>query len=278
MLRDLIVHLEGNKEDKVRLAYAELLAVRHDAFITGLFSNIVPDNVYSAGYGSMLAAQSASQMQETAMKNGDKAEKKLKKMLDKLSAKTELRRLDVSFSIAPQKVSAETRTSDLMIATRPYNHHSAAPELLEAVLFNSGRAVFFAPPAIMPNGEIDHCVVAWRNTRESSRAVSQAMPILTKAKKVTIALIAEEGSKEFEKAMPGADIARHLDRHGVNVQIRQITEWSNPAEALLNEMARIDGKLLVMGGYGHSRFRELVLGGVTRDVLKNSEFPVLMSH
>ncbi len=278
MLKDLIVHLEGNDEDRVRLAYAELLAIRHGAFVTGLFCNILPDNIYAAGYGSMITAQTVSTISDSAIDAGDKIEKKLAEYLLKMDVNSELRRIDVPASQAGDKLSAEARTSDLMIATRPYNHHTAAPELLEAVLFNSGRGVFFAPPAIMPNGEIDYVVVAWRNTRESARAVSEAMPVLRKAKKVTIALVSEEGSKEFEKSVPGADIARHLDRHGANAEIRQITNWKNPAEALLNEVEKTNAKMLVMGGYGHSRFREWILGGVTRDILRTADVPVLMCH
>ncbi len=279
MLKDIIVHLEGNEEDNVRLAYADMLAANHGAFVTGLFLNIIPDNIYGAGYGSMMAAQNASNMQEAAIRSGDEKKEKLTKKMSKLVVtNTELRRIDVPAAIAGQRLSAEARTSDLMVATRPYNHHTATPELLEAVLFNSGRGVFFVPPAIMPNGEIDKIVVAWRNTRESARAVSEAMPLLVKAKNVTIAIVAEEGSKEFEKAMPGADIARHLDRHDVNTEISQITNWNNPADALLNEVEKTESQLLVMGGYGHSRFREWILGGVTRDILKQAEFPVLMCH
>ena len=78
--------------------------------------------------------------------------------------------------------------------------------------------------------------------------------------------------------MPGADIARHLDRHGINVELRQISGWSNPAEALLNEAEKSGAQMIVMGGYGHSRFREWVLGGVTRDILKVATVPVLLAH
>ena len=278
MIKDLLVHLEGNQEDNVRLAYAELIAKKHDAFVTGLFCNIVPENIYAAGDGSMMAARAASQMQDAAIEFGDKTEARLRGKLDKIGTKTELRRLDLTSTQAGHAVAAEARTTDLMIATRPYNHHSASPELLEAVLFNSGRGVLFVPPAIKPKGDIDQVVIAWRNTRESARAVSEAMPILMASKNVTVAMVAEKNAPESEGEMPGADIARHLDRHDVNVEIRQISGWSNPAEALLNEVEKTNSKMLVMGGYGHSRFREWVLGGVTRDILSTAEIPVLLCH
>ncbi len=281
MIKDILVHLEGNSEDKVRLAYAQLLGVTHDAHVSGILLNIIPDNVYSAGYGSMLAAQAVSQIQEGALKNGDEAEENLVKQLKKMSVNTDLRRLDVSYAQAGLKLASEARTCDILVATRPYNHHSAAPELLEEVLFNSGRGVFFTPPAIKPVGEIDQVVLAWSNTRESARAVNAAMPIMVAAKNVTIAMVSEDKTPEEEKPQKeilGADIARHLNRHGINAEIRYISGWKNPADALLNEVEKTNSKLLVMGGYGHSRFREWILGGVTRDILREAEVPVLLSH
>jgi nucleotide-binding universal stress UspA family protein len=83
---------------------------------------------------------------------------------------------------------------------------------------------------------------------------------------------------EQEGHEPGADIARHLDRHGVRVEIRHVTGWSDPAEALLNETQKAAADLIVMGGYGHSRFREWILGGMTRDVLSLANVPVLLAH
>ncbi len=277
MIKDLLVHLEGNSEDKVRLAYAELIAGEHRAFLTGIYCNIVPDNVYVSG-GVMSSTGAIALMNEAASEEGDKVEKLLKKQLDKLDINSELRRLDLTLAQAGQALAAEVRTCDLMIATRPYNHHSASPELLEAVLFNSGRGCLFVPPAIEPAGAVDNILLAWRNRRETARAVSQAMPLMRAAGKVTIAMIAEDdGSKEMTE-MPGADIARHLDRHGVNVEIRHIKKWSKIGDALLNEVEKTNSKMLVMGGYGHSRFREWVLGGATRDILSNSQVPVLISH
>jgi len=277
MIKDLLVHLEGSREDDVRLAYAELIATRHQAFLTGLYCNIVPEMMF-AGDPSLTSAQAIASMQTAAIEAGDKQETKLNEKVSKLSVNSELRRLDLFASQAGQSIAAEARTADLLVATRPYNHHSATPELLEAVLFNSGRGCLFVPPAIMPNGDIDTVVVAWRNTREAARAVSEAGPIMRAAKKVVIALVTEDGAPESQDEMPGADIARHLDRHGVNVELRQISGWSNPAEALLNEVEKAGAKMLVMGGYGHSRFREWVLGGVTRDILRVAEVPVLLAH
>jgi len=277
MIKDLLVHLEGSDEDAVRLAYAELIADSHQAFLTGLYCNLVPDNIYVSGGAAMSAANAIADLHSESIAIGEKTEKTLEKQLEKLSVNSELRRMDLTYAQAGLAMAAEARTADLFIATRPYNHHSATPEMLEAVLFNSGRGCLFVPPAIKPQGEINHVLLAWRNRRETARAVSEAMPLMQKAGKVTIAMVSEDEG-QYGTEMPGADIARHLDRHGVNVEISHITNWSNIGDALLNEVDKVGAKMLVMGGYGHSRFREFILGGATRDILKNAQVPILMSH
>lgn len=277
MIKDLLVYLDGSKEDEVRLAYAEEIATGHDAFLTGLYVNILPEMMI-AGDPGMTAGQVIVEMQNTTIEAGHKVEKALKQRFSTLGVNNELRRLDLFASQAGHAVAAEARRADLFVGTRPYDHHMANPEVLEAVLFNSGRGCLFVPPVSGPQKDFDTVLVAWRNTREAARALSEATPILRAAKKVIIAIIGEDGSPEQEGEMPGADISRHLDRHGINVELRQITGWSNPAEAILNEVEKSNAKMIVMGGYGHSRFREWVLGGVTRDILKAAEVPVLMAH
>lgn len=277
MIKDLLVYLDGHKEDEVRLAYAEQVAVQHQAFLTGLYCNIVPEMMI-AGDPGMTAGQVIVDMQNAAISAGAEVEEKLKKRFAKLAVGNELRRVDVFASQARNVVAAEARRADLFIATRPYDQPAANPELMEAVLFNSGRGCLFVPPEIMPQGDIDTVLVAWRNTREAARALSEAIPVLQAAKKVIVGIVVEDGPPEEEGEMPGADIARHLDRHGIGVELRHITGWSNPSEAILNEVEKSGAQMIVMGGYGHSRFREWVLGGVTRDILKVAKVPVLMAH
>jgi nucleotide-binding universal stress UspA family protein len=277
MIKDILVHLDGSREDAIRLAYADQLAGRHQAFLTGLYCNIVPDIAVGSAVG-VASAQAMSSMQAAALDAGSKHEAALEKRMVNLEATNDLRRIDVLGSRAGQALAAEARTTDLFVATRPYDHPSATPELLEEVLFNSGRGCLFVPPGIAPQGVPDTVVVAWRNTREAARAVCEAMPILRAADKVIVVMVVGGVAPESQDEMPGADIARHLDRHGVNVELNQISGWSDPAEALLNEVEKAGAKLLVMGGYGHSRFREWILGGVTRDILRIAEVPVLLAH
>ncbi|WP_299347966.1 universal stress protein [uncultured Maritalea sp.] len=277
MIKDILVYLDGSKEDEVRLSYAVPIAEQHEAVLTGLLCVEIPD-VISAGDGVFSVGKVAAELQAQADEYGDKAEAALKETFSKLDVRCELRRIDTVGAQMGAAIADEARVADVFVATRPYGHFSEQPELMEKILFSSGRACLFVPPAIPAKEPLSDIVVGWRNSRETARAVADAIPFLQKAKKVTLAMVHEADSNEELRIEPGADMARHLDRHGVNVELRNISGWDNAGEALLNEIERTDANMFVIGGYGHSRFREWVLGGVTRDVLTKAEVPVLIAH
>jgi nucleotide-binding universal stress UspA family protein len=125
----------------------------------------------------------------------------------------------------------------------------------------------------------EHAVVAWSATRESTRAVTDGLPLLKRAKRVTVIVGDANPGTGGHGETPGADIALYLARHGVKVEVSQErTAGIDVGSLLLSRISDLGADLLVMGAYGHSRLRELVLGGVTRTILKEMTVPVLMSH
>jgi nucleotide-binding universal stress UspA family protein len=149
----------------------------------------------------------------------------------------------------------------------------------EQVALASGRPVLIVPYA----GHFDNAgrriVIAWNSTREAARAVGDAMPFLASAELVTVLTIDPREGPGGHGELPGADIAVHLARHGVKTQIERTVSAGLPVgEVLLSRIADLGADLLVMGAYGHTRLRELLLGGATRSVLRSMTVPVLMSH
>ena len=120
-------------------------------------------------------------------------------------------------------------------------------------------------------------MIAWDGGREATRAIVDAMPFLVKAKKIHLLSINEKADKDYE--FPDIDIAAYLAKHDINVEIEisDITDMS-PSELLLLRAARNEADLIVMGAYGHHRITELILGGMTHDILKKTNLPVLMSY
>ena len=157
----------------------------------------------------------------------------------------------------------------------------ASADLAESVVLASGRPVLIVPYVGTYSNAGRRVMVAWDASREAARAVADALPLLQAAESV-VTLSANPGSgprPDRHGDLPGADIARHLARHGVNVEVHRIeTQDVAVADMLLNRIADESIDLLVMGAYGHARVREIWLGGVTRDVLRHMTVPVLVSH
>ncbi len=277
MYKDLLVYLNGSENDAGLIGFAEALAVRHEAFLTGLFCSAIPE-VLVSGDAYMAGAGMVEDLRAQAKEEADEKETALRARFDGLEALSEFRRLDQFAGRMPASVTQEARVYDLTIATRTGDDHFQDQAVLDSLLFNSGRGCLFVPKNPKADVNFETVVVGWRNTPEATRAIAAAMPLLAQAKKVVVAMVIEKGAPEHNHEMPGADISRHLGRHGAQVELRQITGWSNPGAALLNEIEMNEAGLLVMGGFGHSRLRERILGGATHEVLGALDIPVLMAH
>jgi len=133
-------------------------------------------------------------------------------------------------------------------------------------------------PYIQKGGlKLDRAIVAWDGSRSAARAIGDAMPLLAKAKAVEVVIVASERPKSDE--VTGADIGHHLARHGLKIEVKRIVATdTGVADTLLSHAADTAADFMVMGGYGHSRLREFVLGGATRGILSSMTMPVLMSH
>jgi len=170
---------------------------------------------------------------------------------------------------------AAARVADLVVMASPAGEESFedAP-LLEDLAFQSGRPVLVAPSGKV-NGAPKRIFIAWNGSREAARALSAAEPFLAGAE---AALVATAG--EIERALPGPESARDLLRlHGLPVEARHIDVAKGGAEDALLDSARAwRADLIVMGAYSHARWREIVLGGFTRKMLKQRDLPLLIAH
>ena len=125
--------------------------------------------------------------------------------------------------------------------------------------------------------KLDLVMVCWDGGRQAARAINDAMPLLAKAGRVEVVIVANEPGKQDE--IEGADIGKHLARHGLKVEVKRITAGKiDIGAALLSHAADNATDFVVMGGYGHSRLRQFILGGVTRSILQSMTAPVLMAH
>src|SRR5664280_513376 len=167
---------------------------------------------------------------------------------------------------------------ELAIVGQPERDRAAAAEVVdEGVLFESGRPVIFVPYIQKAGLQLNHIMVCWDGSRAATRAVADSLPFLEKAKQVEIVMVASKAGKSDE--VPGADLGQHLARHGLKVDVKRITSPDiDVTSTILSYAADSSADMIVMGGYGHSRLREFILGGTTRGIFETMTVPVLMSH
>ena len=275
MIKDVMVHLDGTAGDEVRLAAANDIADVFHSHIVGLFLNVLPVLIVPEdGIGSMQSAELLNQ----ARTAGDKVEEKLSQRLTRLQKPVELRRFDILNDTAGDVAAREARTADAFVALRPNGASRGAEELVEGVLFGSGRHVWLLPTRKSAKAAFDRILVAWNGSRESARALAEALPYLHKAKEAVVVVIDETSATEGQ-AIVGKDAINHLRHHGITAVLhRAIVRDNDIAATLIAEARRLKSDLIVMGGYGHSRLREWLLGGATYKLLHKSPGPLLIAH
>ncbi len=165
------------------------------------------------------------------------------------------------------------RLADMCIlAPTPSDERVDREMIMHAALFESGRPVLVAP-AVAPQGIGRRIVVAWNGSQEAARAVAVAMPLLQAAEAVFVVT-----ARVDDDAPSPTDLVRTLEINGIQASGSTVTATDDVAAVLVAEARKLNADLLVIGAYSHSRLREFVLGGVTRDLIESVELPVLMVH
>jgi nucleotide-binding universal stress UspA family protein len=177
-------------------------------------------------------------------------------------------------------VASRARYADLVVLPRPYGKDRGVEDeaVIEAALFGGMAPVLIVPDSGMT--AIDPCriVLAWNQSREAMVAARRAMPFLKRAETVQIVVI-DPPAHGAERADPGGLLCQLLVRHGVHAEVTVLAKTlPRVSDVLVRHLREVNSDLLVMGAYGHSRFREAILGGATRDMLEAAEIPVLLAH
>jgi nucleotide-binding universal stress UspA family protein len=273
-LRDLLIHVVNEADSGAAIDAALALAEQHDAHLVGLGIRTPIDipayaevNLPESVLGTLRERESqrlanARQLFETKAKHAGRSDR------------TEWR---IDEGMPFQKLGLHARYADLSIVpqNRPQGQDYRFAELAEDLMVSSGRPVLVIPTdgAKKPIGRT--VIVAWNGSREAARALADAMPLLERAKSVEVFMAGEQHIGD----LPGADIATHLARHKIGVEVHQSAATGvSVGDALLSRAAAIGADLIVMGGYGRSRLRDFILGGVTRHMLQHLTVPVHMSH
>lgn len=278
-LKDILVHLDATEASANRLDIAVELAQRHGAHLVGLYvlDVLLPYGIAADASGAGVAML-YDEMRKVGLESVGPVEANFRERLRRDGiAGGEWRMVE---GISGEIVPLHARYADLAIlGQQDPDGAEASGAILSATLFGSGRPILVVPYTGRYPTVGRRVLIGWNATREAARAVNDAMPILQKADQVTALAVNPERGIQGHGDEPAADIALHLSRHGVNATAaHMVAPDVSDGEALLNAVAEQNIDLLVLGAYGHSRLRQMVLGGVTSTLLGSMTVPVLLSH
>lgn len=246
-ISDILVYTDPTASSAERLNTAIRLAHRFDAYLIGM----VPEDAARVGESFEKLLLNESLLGEWHMAIG----------------------------LTEPFVTRWAHCADLVILGQRIPDHDTGLYRPEDVILSCSRPVLVVPYAgRRPDRLGENVLVAWNGSREAGRAVQEALPLISASSAVTILLVDPEEDADTDLAR---DLVAHLGRHGLNARIQVVRHdlaTIAVSDTILSQVAELDADLLIMGAYSHSRFREIILGGVTRDILRDMNLPVLMAH
>jgi nucleotide-binding universal stress UspA family protein len=275
MPKDLLVPLQYSDADAAALDAAAALANAHGARVAVLAAIAFPMPVASEWGMAVLSLNQADfdALRATAAAAGEAARQRLQRA----GVEAELRVVESLLQWPEETAALHARHADLAILGR--SETGRFPIAFSALLLDSGRPVLVMPEGAKLMVPPRRVVLAWQPRREAARAIHDALPLLPRDARVDVLVVDPEVGESAYGDAPGADIAAHLARHGAQVQVvTQSREGRSTGAVIVDYATARHAELIVMGGYGHSRWREQVLGGATRAVLAQSGLPVLFAH
>jgi len=272
-IKDILLLLDNDGEGQPASAYAGAMAQAFGAHLTvaGIAYEMLAPSGFAGDYPYEVLAAVTEQSRERAAKAYETL-----RAASPESLRSELVEIDALPGQARDDFARLARHFDLTIVGQGKEPNSDTDMMAEAALFGSGRPVLFVPRIQAKPPRFDRALVAWDGSQPAARALGDAMPLLEKATRIEVVSIA--GPRTAYKELPGFNITRHLSRHGLNAELKRLPLSGDVGDTLLSYAADAGSDYLIMGGYGHSRLREFVLGGTTRTIMTTMTLPVLMSH
>ena len=279
MYKTIVVHVDGSPQQDSRMAAAARLAREHGAHLVGSAATGISWTDYLLLTGSMAAPVPPADfdgLRETAALH-------LRAFTDRAAklgvASVETRLIE---DTADGALLLQARYADLVVLSRDVDPEPGIPprvrRLPEHVALRGPRPVLVVPPAYADAPIAATVVAGWDGSTQALRALAAALPLLARADGVRLVLVNPDQLSDAHGEQPGADMALYLARHGVKVDVVLERTHATAGDALM-ALARTAGAgLIVAGAYGHSRYREWVLGGVTRELLERAPAPLLLAH
>lgn len=277
-LKDILAIVLDAEADEPAIAMAQHLASAQGAHLSAAFLTALPDEPLA--YEPTVVAGVWAELLNRARAQAGEQREKVEARLKASGLKYELRTVEALGRDLGRVAAVHARYSDLAVMARPRDEEGAGLRLdmIEGVLFHAGRPALVAPPDW--NGALGKKIaIAWDASREATRALAEARPFLAGCTEAIVMTVDAKHKAFGHGEQPGLNIAAHLERRGVKVRVQNLESGDQSVSRALCTAAVAEGAdLMVMGAYAHSRLREMVFGGATRDLLESAPVPLLMAH
>jgi nucleotide-binding universal stress UspA family protein len=276
--KNLLVYLDQGASNKERVNTAIAIAKVHESQLTGVVVNALPASsiLQKLGFGKGEALMQQQRIE------AEEIIEHFKQIAEQEGVQADTRIIECVEGRAAEKLARMARIFDLSImrqANPDKPNASFISELSEEVMLSSGRPVFFIPYVGVHNIPCRRGLLAWDGSKAAARAVHDALPLLKMMEKVIILIVDADKIEHYADSQPGEELSRHLSLHGVNNEIRRLAKAEvSTSTIILNELSDSGADILIMGGYGTPKLREIMLGGVTRTLFECMTVPVFMSH
>ncbi len=279
--KDILVIVAEAEADGPALALGEALARQSgdDCNIAAAFLTPLPDEPLA--YEPTVVAGVWAELLGRARQEAEAERQRVEHRLKQFERDYTLRDAEALSRDLGRVAAVHARYADVAVMTRPSDGPGAElrEEIIEGVLFHSGRPALIAPPGWSGTSIGKRVVIAWDASREATRALSEADDLLEFSEAVTVVTVDAKPKMFGHGDAPGANIAAHLSRRGLTAEVRNVDSMGRSASlAILDEARSLNADLVVMGGYAHSRLRDLVFGGATRELLRAADSPLLLAH
>lgn len=277
--KDILVQVDASKANASRVDAALALADSFDAHLAAL--TLVPEPYIPAAVGVNIPPEILEQQRQRAEDEARAMLAEADERAGRFGRPLELRHEIAPVDRLPAILARHARHADFTIVGQPNPDEDGVDQalLVEAAFMYSGRPALIVPyigARAMPPEVVICC---WDGSREAARAINDAIPLLGRAKRVVVTVVDPDKLGGRVGPIAGADMAAHLAHHGIEVEVKDLESGElDVPDVILSHAADEAADLIVMGGYGHSRLRELVFGGVTQHILEHMTVPVLMAH
>ncbi len=272
MIKDILVVMDNASERAGPFALS--LARQVDAFVTG--ASVTAAEPFEPLYYSEARYDLIEAAQNDAIELARAVVEAFEERAKAAGLNADIRTISGGHE-TERKLLALCRTYDLIVLeqTDP-DAKKPADTYLEPILLRSGRPALIVPYFYGKAPSFETITIAWDGSATCARALADAIPLLQRASSVSVVSVLRDQPNDRDEI--GARLVQHLARHGVDADFRSLPSTIPVAETLLSHIADAGSDLLVMGAYGHSKFREAILGGASRGILGSMTVPVFMSH